>query len=311
MINDFNDTAVDYPRDKCVHELFTEQAAKTPDKIALVFEDKQFTYKQLDEMSNALAHYLRENGIKPNDIVPIIAKRSWHIVVSMLGILKAGGAYMPIDPEYPSDRIAYMCETAGAKISAVYHYDNVLDLESIDLDSFDYTINTNRIYNVNSYDDLCYIIFTSGSTGKPKGVSICHRNVCNYCDNNSFNVCHKIISNSCESIISVTNTIFDIFVTESIMPLLNGKTIYFANDYEVLSQEKINALILKHNVNVLQTTPTKMRSYIHDKKNMAYLSILKVIILGGEAFPPDLYLELQKYSNAEIFNIYGPAETTV
>lgn len=88
----------------CIHELFEEQARKTPDKIALVFEDKQFTYKQLDEMSNSLAHYLREEkNIQPNDLVPIIAKRSWHIIIAMLGVLKAGGAYMPVDPTYPMD----------------------------------------------------------------------------------------------------------------------------------------------------------------------------------------------------------------
>lgn len=311
MINKFNDTATDYPKDKCVHELFTEQAAKTPDKIALVFEDKQFTYKQLDEMSNSLAHYLREKAVKPNDVVPIIAKRSWHIIVAMLGILKAGGAYMPVDPTYPIDRIEYMFETANVKIAVMYDYDESINVDSIDLAFFDYSENNSCIDNVNSPEDLCYIIFTSGSTGKPKGVAVCHRNVNNYCNNNNNNVCHKIIKNSYGSIVSVTNTIFDIFVTESILPLLNGITIYFANDEEVSSQEKLSNLILESDIDVMQTTPTKMRSYILDKNNTAYLNALKVIVLGGEALPTDLFLELKQYTDTEIFNIYGPAETTV
>ena len=168
MINEFNDTAAVYPMDKCVHELFSEQTAKTPDKVALVFEDKQFTYKQLDEMSNSLAHHLREKGIKPDDVVPIIAKRSWHIIVAMLGILKAGGAYMPVDPEYPTDRIEYMFETAKATTAVVYGYNKSLNIDKTDLDAFDYSANIEKIENKNQPEDLCYVIFTSGSTGKPK-----------------------------------------------------------------------------------------------------------------------------------------------
>ncbi len=311
VIYEFNDTAVKYHQDKCVHELFSEQAAKTPDKIALVFEDKQFTYKQLDEMSNSLAHYLREKGVKPNDVVPIIAIRSWHIIVAMLGVLKAGGAYMPVDPEYPNDRIEYMLETSSSALALTYGYVSELEINSVDLSCFDYNMNITDIDNVNSAEDLCYVIFTSGSTGKPKGVALCHRNVANYCNNNDNNVCHKIIRDNYNSIASVTNIIFDIFVTESILPLLNGITIYYANDVQVFSQSKLSKLISHNNIDVIQITPTKMRSYILDKENTAYLSALKVIILGGEALPTDLYLELKQYTDAEIYNIYGPAETTV
>ena len=113
-------TAAEYPKDKCIHELFCEQAVRTPDSPALIFEDQVFTYRQVDEMSNSLAHTLREIGVGRNDIVPIIAKRSWHIVVAMLGIFKAGGAYMPVDPDYPEDRIKYMLSEsfANAKFTA-------------------------------------------------------------------------------------------------------------------------------------------------------------------------------------------------
>lgn len=312
VIYDFNDTAVEYAKDKCVHELISEQATKTPDKIALVFENEHLTYKQLDETSNSLAHCLRQKGIKPNDVVPIIAKRDWRIIVAMLGILKAGGAYMPVDPSYPAERIEYMSETANSKIALSYGYFNKLNVEIIDLTDFDFSVDTQNIKNVNSSSDLCYIIFTSGSTGKPKGVALRHSNVVNYCDNNNNNnVCHKIIKSGYESIVSVTNIVFDIFVTESLLPLVNGLTIYFANDEQVFSQQKLSELFSNSKIDVMQTTPTKMRSYIFDKNNVAYLSRLKAIILGGEALPADLYEELRKYTSAEIFNIYGPAETTV
>ena len=311
VLEKFNDTYIEYPREKCVHELFTEQAERTPDKTALVFEDKIFTYKQLDEMSASLAHFLREKGIKPNDIVPIISKRSWYVIVAMLGVLKAGGAYMPVSPDFPKDRMQYMFETANATMALTYGYQGNLEIDTLDLSKVDYTKNPSALENVNTPDDLCYIIFTSGSTGKPKGVSIRHFNAANYCMDSDNNVCHKIIQEGNHSIVSVTNIVFDIFVTESILALLNGITIYFANDEEVVSQKKLAELITKHSIDVIQTTPTKMKSYILDKQNLEYLQTLKIMILGGEALPFELYQELTEYTHAKIFNIYGPAETTV
>ena len=315
IVEKFNDTYVEYPRGKCVHELFTEQAKRTPDKIALVFEDEKFTYMQLDEMTNSLAHYLREKGVKRNDIVPIIAKRSWHVIVAMIGVMKAGGAYMPVSPEFPSERVKYMFEMANVKIALTYGYSDVLEdvnVEMIALDSIDYLKNTSMMQNKNESDDLCYIIFTSGSTGQPKGVAVRHRNVLNYCCNNGINsVCNRIVSGGRESIVSVTNIVFDIFVTESLLPLVNGLTIYFADDDEVMSQSKLSNLIIKNNIDVIQTTPTKMKSYMLDQNRLDYLSVLKTIVLGGEAMPEELYKNILKYSNANVFNIYGPAETTV
>ncbi len=311
LICEFNDTYIEYPKEKCVHELFMEQAHRTPEKIALVFEDKKFTYRELDEMSNSLAHFLREKGVHPNDIVPIIAKRSWHVIVAMLGVLKAGGAYMPVDPSYPEDRIKVMMEIAKSRIALIYKYENKLNIESIDLSAFDYTQNVLAVDNVNYSEDTVYVIFTSGSTGMPKGITICHYNVVNYSDDNNNNVCYKIIQNQYDSIVSVTNIIFDIFITESILPLLNGLCIYFANDREIASQEKLSLFFQKNKIDVIQTTPTKMKSYMLEKNKIAYLKSLKAIILGGEMFPRDLYYEMKRYTNAHIYNIYGPAETTV
>ncbi|MCM1145817.1 MAG: AMP-binding protein, partial [Lachnoclostridium sp.] len=311
VVCEFNNTAVDYPKEKCVHELFMEQAKKVPDKIALVFEEKQFTYRQLDEMSNSLAHFLREKGIGRNRVVPIIARRSWHVIVAMLGVLKAGGAYMPVDPDYPEDRIGYMIATAESGLALVYGYDGSLPVERVDLDGVDYFCDMGTLENWNLPGDLCYVIFTSGSTGSPKGVSLSHYNVNNYCNNNPKNrVCHDI-TRDYHKIVSVTNIIFDIFVTESWLPLVNGLTVYFANDEEAMQQRKLSGLIQRYGIEIIQTTPTKMRSYLFHKDDTEYLKNLKVIILGGEAFTADLYHELRKYTNAEIFNIYGPAETTV
>lgn len=311
VVEEFNDTFVNYPREKCVHELFAEQVTKTPEQTALVFEDKRFTYRQLDEMSNSLAHYLREKGVRPGDVIPIIAKRSWHVIVGMLGILKAGGAYMPVDPSYPEGRISYMLEISGCKLGLAYHYEGKLKTEIVMLDSFEFYGNVGSIENVNVSKDAAYIIFTSGSTGMPKGIIVCHQNICNYVNDNNNNVCHKIIRKQYKNIVSITNIIFDIFVTESLLPLLNGMCIYLANDMEAVLQEELSRLFERNQIDVLQATPTKMRSLILDRNNTGYLRNLKVIILGGEAFPSGLYHELRDYTDAQIFNIYGPAETTV
>lgn len=158
-----------------VHKLFEEQAAKTPDKIALVFENKKFTYKQLDEMSNSLAHYLRkEKGVKPNDIVPIITKRSWHVIVAMLGVFKAGGAYTLIDVNYPVERINYLINICNSEIVLTCGCEHT---NSVNLEYFDYTYNVNSITNLNNPSDLFCAIHTSGSTGVPKLTSLTHASI--------------------------------------------------------------------------------------------------------------------------------------
>ena len=311
LIQKFNDTAVHYPKEKCVHEMFIEQAEKTPNQTALVFENQKFTYRELDEMSNSLAHFLREKGVKANDVVPIIAKRSWHVIVAMLGILKAGGAYMPVSPEYPEERIEYMIQTARSSVALCYGYDTNLKIASYQLDEIDYFKNINGIKNENVSTDLCYIIFTSGSTGKPKGVMIQHYNVTNFCNRYTNNVLGKCILNMNDKIISATNIVFDIFVTESILPLTNGMTVFLASDDEIVKQSKLAHVIEENDIHIMQTTPTKMRSYIIDKNNVAYLKKLKTIILGGEAFPEDLKQRLLSNEQISVFNLYGPAETTV
>ena len=312
LLNAFNDSYADYPADKCVHELFTEQAKRTPDETALIFRNRRFTYRNLDSMSDSLARYLRREGIHRNEVVPIIARRDWRIIVAMLAILKAGGAYMPVSPDYPEERIRAMLSVAECRIALCYGYDGSFPVKKIDLMAFDFGKNQVPVANINKPDDLCYIIFTSGSTGTPKGVSVMHHNVSNYVhNNNNNNVVGNIIRNGYQTIVSVTNIVFDIFVTESLLPILNGKTICFADDDESMFQSKLASLVEQNNVDVIQTTPTRMRTYLMDKSNLSYLRKLKVIVLGGEAFPPELYTELRCLTNAHVFNIYGPAETTV
>lgn len=309
VVYDFNDTAVNYPRDKCVHELFSEQAAKTPDKVALIFEDKQFTYKQLDEMSNSLAHYLREKGVKPNDIVPIISQRSYLAVVAMFAVLKAGGAYMPVDPAYPKDRIDYMINDAGSSIALTCGYNEPLAVETIVLDGFDFSINCTPIKNVNTPDDLCYLIFTSGSTGKPKGAMLKHSGVINFA--NCRNPFVKAVFANCNIILAIGAFTFDISVVEIYIPLLNGLCTVVANEESINNPDLLAYIILINSVDFVHATPTRLSYYLNSHSFESAICNIKTILTAGESFTPDLLEKIRKSTNARIYNGYGPTETTV
>jgi len=311
VVLEFNDTAVAYPSDKCIHQLFEEQAEKTPDAIAVVFEGREYAYRQINDMANSLAQALRERGIGRNDIVAIIAKRSYKIIVAQFAVLKAGGAYLPIDPSYPVDRIKYMLSDAKCKLALILEAQvdgmDVIVLENEDV----FTGVVDAVGNINATDDLCYVIYTSGSTGLPKGTMLTHRSVGNYCHNNNNNVVHRIISEDMRSIVSVTTIGFDIFVTESLLPLVNGMTVIFANEQQANMQSALNDLVLKTKADVLQTTPSKMQMLMLDDSKTEYLSVIKAFILGGEALETAVVDRLRMFTDARIFNIYGPTETTV
>ena len=203
-----------------------------------------------------------------------------------------------------------MMEIADCTMALTFGYEKTLAVDTIRLVSFDFHSDTTPVENQNTAEDLCYIIFTSGSTGTPKGVSICHRNAVNYCNNHPLNFQGGILDET-SVIVSVTNTIFDIFVTESLLPLSNGIPIYFANQEQTVSQKQLAKLVQDSPINAIQTTPTKLRSFLLDENNTAWLRRLRVIALGGEALPSDLYRKLRTLTDARIFNVYGPAETTV
>jgi amino acid adenylation domain-containing protein len=315
LLYEFNDTDADYPRDKTIHQMFEEQTAKTPDNVALIFNDGRMTYRELNERANRLARTLRAKGVGPDDIVGLLIDRSFEMIIAILGVLKAGGAYMPIDPGYPAERKAYMLEDSGAKLlltKQVYTSDIVYAGTVLDLyDESSYAPEGSNLEIINKPADLAYIIYTSGSTGRPKGTLIAQKSVVNFCSRNEHNVIDFIITEDLKRIISVTTISFDIFVTESLLPLLNGMSVIIADENEQNYQEKLSSLIIKYQVEIIQTTPSKMELLISDNDNLGYLSILKVIILGGEALSPAFLSKLRNKTNARIFNAYGPTETTV
>lgn len=312
LLQFFNNTSVLYPKEKCLHELFEKTVAENANTTAVVFENHSYTYAELNQMANSIAYELRRLGVTRNDIVPIIARRSHLVLAAQFGVIKAGGAYLPIDPDYPQDRIDYMLDNAKCKVALIYQAPNPIEIDSvIDLENLSINENLSNPKNINNPSDLCYVIYTSGSTGRPKGTMLSHQNVVNYCHSNCHNVHGKVIDDEISRIVSVTTIGFDIYVTESLLALLNGMTVYFANDAESKLQNQLSVLIEQNQIDVIQTTPAKMKMLISDTQNLTYLRFLKKIILGGEPFSEALYQELKEHTSAQIYNIYGPTETTV
>ncbi len=312
LLFEFNNTYKQYSKEKTIHQLFEEQVSKTPYNIAIQFYDTKLTYTELNEKSNRLAVKLRELGVKQNSIIGILVKRRPEMLIAMLGILKAGGAYLPLDPDYPIDRIKYMFEDSGSKIlvsqSEFIETNTFEQADLFDIDSID-SLNSCpvNLENINKPDDLAYVIYTSGSTGKPKGVMIEHRTVNNFI----IGMTDKIDFPKQGTILALTTISFDIFVLETFLPLSKGMKIVIADEKQQKDSKLLCDLIVKSEVEVLQITPSRMQLLKEGGVNFSRLDKVKVLLLGGEPLPESIYNEVRSKLTARIFNVYGPTETTV
>src|SRR5580658_8049 len=222
LLEEFNDTAVDYPRDRCVQELFEEQARLRPEAVAVVYEEESLTYGQLNGRANQLARRLRKEGVKADSVVGLLVDRSLEMVVGILAILKAGGAYMPIDPNYPAERIEYMLRDSGSALvltqtrqkGKVTGIGKAIDLE----DAGHYRGKTADLARINTPQNLAYVIYTSGSTGRPKGVMIGHDGLVNRLIwmERQYRIGQEDI------ILQKTTYTFDVSVWELLLPLTIG-----------------------------------------------------------------------------------------
>ena len=312
ILYEFNSTKVNYSKDKTISQLFEEQVSKSPNKTAVVYGDEKLTYKELNEKANTLAHYLRNNGIGKNDIVGIMVNRSLEMLIAILAVLKAGGAYTPIDPEYPKDRITYMLKNSNAKLLLTQkHLNEYVDFENcinIDLSNTKlYNLDKTNLPCVNTPDDLIYVIYTSGSTGLPKGVMLKHQNINNFI----VGMLQEFNFTSQDTIVSITTISFDIFVLESLLPLLNGIKMVIASEEEQTDIKLFNDLCKKNNVNIIQTTPSRLQAMLNDSSVSSFIKNIKYTLVGGEPFPPALLEKLSAISSTKIYNMYGPTETAV
>lgn len=311
LIWEFNDTKVEFEKSKTIHMLFEHQALKAPERTALIFEKNSLTYGELNSKANRLANMLRAIGVGRNHIVGLMLNRSFEMIIGIMGILKAGGAYLPIDPEYPVDRIKFMLNDSGADIlltmgnisNHVGFKGRIIDLSEEKLWSDESLVPE----NINDSDDLAYIIYTSGSTGKPKGVMIQHKAVMNFMTG----MTHKIDFSLDKTILALTTISFDIFVLETLLPLAQGMKIVIADENQQIDPILLKEVIIKNKVDMLQATPSRIQMILNNPDGIDCLRSLKDLILGGEAFPKVLFDKLKYLPSTKIYNMYGPTETTV
>jgi amino acid adenylation domain-containing protein len=313
LLEQWNQTEVAYPQNLCIHQLVEAQVAKTPNAIAVIFEDKQITYYQLNEKANRLAAYLVTLGVKPEVKVGICTERSIEMVVGLLGILKAGGAYVPIDPAYPSDRISFLLEDAQVAVLVTQasltsrlpeHTAKVICLDS-DWETIIHSVSSEEAISSIEIkpDNLAYVIYTSGSTGKPKGVLIPHYNAVNLLNS----IQQKPGLTAEDVLLAVTTLSFDISVLEIFTPLIVGAQLVVVSREVAADGLRLKQAIDQYKTTFMQATPVTWQLLVAEKGSLK--NKLK-IISGGEALPQELAKKLLSM-DLELWNFYGPTETTV
>ncbi|MEO6231488.1 MAG: amino acid adenylation domain-containing protein [Ferruginibacter sp.] len=309
LLTAFNDTDLVVPTNKTVINLFEGIAAKTPGSVALVFEHERLTYKELNERSNQLAHYLIGKGVTHETLVPVCLKRSVDLIVSLLAILKSGGAYVPIDPGYPGERIRYMLEDTGARIvisnnSEITSFEGGEAIEIVAINKEFTQFSNQPTHNLNSVvipGQLANVIYTSGSTGKPKGVMIEHKGLVNLVEwhNKAFNV-----SGSSNSTI-MAGVGFDAFGWE-IWPYLSiGASLLIIDDDTRLSPSKLLNLFNQYQITHSFVATALVQEFIQVSKNKT--QSLQFLLTGGDKLS-SINIEGVSY---KLVNNYGPTENSV
>ena len=310
LLQEWNETTRAFSEDLCVHRLFEKQAAKTPDTTALVFNEASLTYSDLDQRANQLAHYLQTQGVGPDVLVGLCVERSAEMAVAMLAILKAGGAYLPLDPEFPVERLAFIISDANAHLLLTEeHLKDRLPAQTkqtVYLDGLWSRIDNSKKEPPTGgvrTDNLAYVIYTSGSTGKPKGVEVPHRAVVNFLSS----MAHEPGIDKDDTLLAVTTLSFDISVLEIFLPLTVGATVNIVDRDTASDGTKLLDKLAESGATVMQATPATWRLLISAEwPGSAKLKIL----CGGEPLSSDLAGALLERA-ASVWNMYGPTETTV
>lgn len=308
-LNVWNQTDTDYPADIPLHKLIEQKASEHPEKIALRFRNEAYTYKDLNEQANRLSALLLASSIGTGDCVALATDRSPEMIISLLATLKTGAAYVPVDPSYPQKRIEFMLADSSAKlvITTTDHRSKfgpsvrqiLIDEEKDSLINYS---SKNPQINIKA-KDLAYIIYTSGSSGQPKGTQIEHRSLVNF-----LNSMQKAPGISAEDrLLAVTTISFDIAGLELYLPLVNGAELIIADDEAIKDGRILADLIHSEKISIMQATPSTWKMMIdggwNTKQNLK-------ILCGGEALPRDLANKLLELGR-EVWNMYGPTETTI
>ncbi|NOQ24318.1 MAG: amino acid adenylation domain-containing protein, partial [Bacteroidales bacterium] len=316
LLYEFNNTETDYPKNKTIHQLFEAQVRKAPDKIAIVDNDKELTFNELNTKANRLSTTLREYGVIPNSIVSIYGERSSDLIVSQFAVLKAGGAFLPIDSLTTSiSRCELILEESNTVlllsqnkyIDKVRFTGEILDIEN----DLIYSDNIENITNLNKNDDLVYVIYTSGSSGKPKGVMVEHRNYVNayYAWREKYNLIKRDIN-----ILQIASFGFDVFAGDIARSLLNGGKLVICNNEERSDLGKLLKILVSQKINIFESTPgliIPLFDYAAESEKV--FNDLELIIIGSDILKTQDYINIQsKYGEKiRIINSYGVTEATI
>lgn len=309
FLEEFNNTITNYPKNKAVYQLFEEQVRLTPGHPAAMLGIQEWTYQQLNERSNQMAHMLKQQGIQPEQLVGILAKHSIELVVAMLAVHKAGGAYVPIDPEYPAERIQYMLDDSAARWVVTDEASVVPEGYSGHIvllhNDSSYHERKDNLEPVSSPEGLAYVIYTSGSTGRPKGVLIEHQGLTNYiCWAKDMYVQEEKTNFALYSSIS-----FDLTVTSLFTPLVTGNTMIIYDEADKVAL--IPVMMKDPRVDLIKLTPAHLQ--IVKELDLGAQSMVRKLIVGGESLSSRLAQQIteQFQNKVTIYNEYGPTETVV
>jgi amino acid adenylation domain-containing protein len=313
IVVEWNDTRVDYPQNIWIHQIFEQQAAKTPDTPAVIFEGQTLTYAELNQRANQLAHYLRDRGIMPDTLVGVCMERSLEMVVSLHAVLKAGGAYVPMDPDYPADRLTHMLSDSGVVVLLTQA--EVADklpehsAQVIRVDSEWATIAQESAENPNvalTGENLAYMIYTSGSTGKPKGAMNAHKGIYNRLM--WMQEAYGLTAD--DAVMQKTPFSFDVSVWEFFWPLMFGARLVVAQPGGHRDPAYLIRLINEQKITTLHFVPSMLAQFVNERDVESCVSLRRAIC-SGEALPLDLQTRFFARLKAELHNLYGPTEAAV
>lgn len=310
LTKQFNDTEVSFENNITILNLFNKQVKESPDQPAVTFENTSLTYKELDEVSNQLAHKLIDMGVKQETLVPISVDRSLEMIVGILAILKAGGTYVPIDPTYVQKRIDYILNDIKSQfVLTQYQYDSKFKISKLFLDDVSAYNNYNKLSpNIKVEGaSLAYVFYTSGTTGKPKGVMNSHEGVCNNLlwMKNHFDVNDK------DHILQKTNFCFDVSVWELILPIISGARIVFAKPEGHKDPKYIEKIINDENITLATFVPSMLTIFLMGIENFNEGKLRSIITIGEELKLSTVRDFKVKLPNVQLHNTYGPTEAAI
>ncbi|WP_019071574.1 non-ribosomal peptide synthetase [Streptomyces hokutonensis] len=315
----WNDTAAPFDTGATVHELISRQISATPGATALLDGHERISYAELDERAGRLAHHLRRRGVGRGSRVGVSVRRSADLVVTLLAVARSGAAYVPMDPDFPADRLRHIATDAaldclvtgpggpeGLPARAVVRLDrDAADIAGCPAGPLDAQAGP---------DDPVYVIYTSGSTGRPKGTVLLHRNVVNF-----FTGMDRRIGIAADDVVlALTSVSFDISVLELLWPLTRGATVAVAGERMIErlvpadGEDSFQELVTRHGVTLVQATPSFLAAVAAQPEALDALRPLRALLVGGEAFPSGLARRLLgSLPSVRVFNMYGPTETTI